>query len=235
MKVNHVQISTLEDIEPATAQVGLPVGPRTGNNKRTKEKKEWYVMLGFLKSTIPAQIFSLPIAIRNGCPPDEPDFVVTSKANNDAVALVEITEATDEADQKEMTALELSDKPAILIGELGGRFSGGASRPGLVWASDIVDAIKRKSGKTIFKHSPVARHLIVYPNSNASFLLFDSDDELSAIQNLRDEIAKDLDSLAGITNGCLVHVLGKYNVCIDAMGEMRVLAAEKSPDAMTLA
>jgi hypothetical protein len=225
MKVTRIQISSFEDVEAATELVGLPVGPRTGSNRRTKEKKEWYVALGFLRTTVPAQIFSLPFAIRNGCPPDGPDFVMTREASNDAIALVEITEATDEADQEEATALERSGKSAILLGEIGGRFADGASRPGLVWASDIVDAIKRKTGKLIFKHLAVARHLIVYPNSNASFLLFDSDDELSAIQNLRDEITNDLDSLARIANGCLVHVLGKYNVCIDVIGEMRVLAA----------
>jgi hypothetical protein len=227
MMVTRIQISSLEDVEAAPALVGLPVGPRTGSNRRTKEKKEWYVALGFLRTTIPAQLFCLPIAIRNGHPPDEPDFVITREASNDAIALLEITEATDEADQKEMTAIELSDKPAILLGELGGRFAGGASRPGLVWASDIVDAIKRKAGKLIFAPVPVARHLIVYPNSNASALLFDSDDELRAIQNLRDEITKDSVSLARIANGCMVHVLGKYIACIDVVGEMRVLAASR--------
>jgi hypothetical protein len=227
MKMNHIQISSLEDIEATAALVGLPVGPRTGSSRRTKEKKEWYVALGFLKSTIPAQFFSLPIAIRNGRPPHEPDFVMTRQASNDAIALIEITEATNQADQREMAAIELSDKAAILVGELGGRFYGGASRPGLVWASDIVDAIKRKSGKAIFQDLAAARHLIVYPNSNASALLFDSDAELSAIQNLRDEIAKDLDLLARIANGCSVHVLGKYNVCIDVMGDMRVVAVAR--------
>jgi hypothetical protein len=165
--VQDIQISNLEDVENAAALVGLPVGPRTGRSRRTKEQREWYVALGFLQTAIPAKLFSPPIAIRNGCPPNEPDFVVTRGQADDPIALMEITEATDEADQKEMTAFELSDKSAMLIGEFGGRFAGGASRPGLAWASDITDAIRRKEGKVIFNNLSVARRLIVYPNSNA--------------------------------------------------------------------
>ena len=224
----HIQILSLGDIVTATELVGSPVGPRTGPNRRTKEKKEWYVALGFLKNAISAQIFVLPIAVRNGCPPEEPDFVVMRRGTKDPIALVEITEATDEADQREMTTSELSEEPATLIGEFGGRFAGGASRPGLVWASDIADAIKRKECKVIFKDSPVARHLIVYPNSNASILLFDEEDEVEAIGNLSDQIAKEFKLLLQITNGCSVHVLGKYHVCIDVTGEMRIVAVSSA-------
>jgi hypothetical protein len=65
----------------------------------------------------------------------------------------------------------------MMLGEFGGRFSDGASRPGLVWASDIVDAIRRKSGKSIFRTSLTGRHLIIYPSSNASFLLSEEHEE----------------------------------------------------------
>jgi hypothetical protein len=140
------------------------------------------------------------------------------------VGLVEITEATDESDQREMTAFERSGKRVALLGHSGGRFSRGASRPGLVWASDVVTAIKRKEGKVIFKHSPAARHLIIYPNSNASILLSDQDDEdeQEAICNLREAI-DNAELLTQTTNGCLVHVLGKRHICIDVVGAMRVL------------
>jgi hypothetical protein len=66
-----VKINCFEDLDRAFKEVGLPVGPRVG---RSKEKKEWYVLLGFLKAAIPSGMVELPIMVRNGTPPDEPDF-----------------------------------------------------------------------------------------------------------------------------------------------------------------
>jgi hypothetical protein len=222
-----VEIYSLEDLDLAAASVGLPVGPRTGPVKRTKEKKEWYVLLGFLKAAIPAGMIELPIVIRNGQPPNEPDFVA---ARGDlTIGLFEVTEATDETDQQEMTASERSDT-ASMPGDFGGRFADGASQPGLVWAADIVEAIRRKSGKVIFRISPAARHLIVYPNSNASFLLFNEDHEREAVEDLRAEIIKDAAALSHEANRCLVHVLGKHLLCFDALGEMTILSFGQRPD-----
>jgi hypothetical protein len=213
-----VEIRRLEELDCAAQKVGLPVGPRTG---RSKEKKEWYVALGFLRATIPFRLVELPITVRNGTPPDEPDFVMTRGGST--VGLIEITEATVEADQKEMTLIQRSTEKRAMPGKFGGRFKGGASRPELAWATDVVDAIGRKSGKAIFRDSSAARHLIVYPNSNASFLLDDEDHEREAVDALRAEIAKDTTALSHTANGCLVHVLGKHLLCFDALREMRVL------------
>jgi hypothetical protein len=212
MTAQAFEISSLEDLERVTASVGL-VGPRTGPDKRTKEQMEWYVLRRFLEKAIPTGIFGLPLAIRRG-PPKEPDFVLMHGGTTNAIGLVEITEATDEANQREMTASEQSGK-ATLLGGFGGRFSGGASWSGFVWASDIIKAIKRKSGKVIFESSPTARHLLIYPNSNASILLFNEEDEGKAIGNLYEAIAEEAVALAETTNGCLVHVVGKYHVYID--------------------
>jgi hypothetical protein len=172
MTAQAFEISSLEDLERVTASVGL-VGPRTGPDKRTKEQMEWYVLRQFLEKAIPATIFKLPIAGRKGCPPDEPDFVLMRPETTDVIGLVEITEATDEADQREMTEFERSGERMALLGHSGGRFPRGAARPGLAWASDIIDAIKRKETKVIFKSSLTPRHLIIYPNSSASKLLGD--------------------------------------------------------------
>jgi hypothetical protein len=211
-------VRTLNDLDHIGQAVGLPVGPRTG---RSKEKKEWYVLLNFLKGAIPAGMFNLPMSIQNGAPPDEPDFIMC--CGEATVGWIEITEATDEADQKGMIAFERSGKSAALVGEFGGRFAGGAARPGLVWAADVVDSIKRKSGKAIYRSAHVPRHLLIYPNSNASFLLFDRDDEREAVDNLREEVMKYHDTLARLVNGCAVHILGGYLICIDALGEMRLV------------
>jgi hypothetical protein len=216
-KTVNIEIRRLEDLDRAVRIVGLPVGPRIG---RSQAKKEWHNLIAFLKATIPCGIFELPVLVENGRPPDEPDFVLTRDGSQ--VGLFEITEATDMADQKEMTLRERSDKKMSLIGEFGGRFKGGAGNPGIAWATDIVSAIRRKSGKAIFQDSSVSRHLIIYPNSNASILLFDVDDEREAISYLTAEITKDKPALSNMSNGCLVHVLGKHLTCFDALGEMRL-------------
>jgi hypothetical protein len=214
-----IEISRLEDLDDIA-----PVGPRTGPGKRTKAGKEWYVLRRFLRTAIPAGMFEFPIFIREGCPPDEPDFVMTRREAPEAVALFEITEATNEADQAERTAHERAGKSVALLGEFGGRFREGAINPGFAWASEIVDAVRRKRGKTIFESSTAERHLIIYPNSNASILLSDYDKESEAVENLRLEIAKDANPLARLANGCLIHIVAGYLICIDALGEMKTVA-----------
>jgi hypothetical protein len=59
-----------------------------------------------------------------------------------------------------------SKKEVALIGEFGGRFADGAARPGIAWATDVVDAIRSKSSKVIFENAHTPRHLLIYPNSN---------------------------------------------------------------------
>ncbi len=220
------EIRSLEDLERVTASAGQ-VGPRTGPGKRSNEQMEWYVLRQFLEKAIPATIFKLPIAGRKGCPPDEPDFVLMRPETTDVIGLVEITEATDEADQREMTEFERSGERMALLGHSGGRFPRGAARPGLAWASDIIDAIKRKETKVIFKSSLTPRHLIIYPNSNASKLLGnqlgqEGKNEREAIGHLRQAI-DNAGNLARVTNGCHVHVLGMRHICVDVVGDMKVL------------
>src|SRR5262245_30697318 len=72
-KLEAVEIKCLKDLGSRAI-----VGPRTGPGKRTKAQKEWYVIERFLKTAIPLGMLELPITIRNGTPPNEPDFVVTS-------------------------------------------------------------------------------------------------------------------------------------------------------------
>lgn len=218
MRIMVLEIRSLEDLERAADVVGLPVGPRRG---RSKAKKEWYVLLGFLETMVPAGLVGLPMVVRSGNPPAEPDFVAT--CDDEALTLFEVTEATNEADQREMTAFERSGSSTMLLGEFGGRFADGASQPGLVWAADIVQAIKTKRGKAIFETSAAARHLLIYPNSNASALLFDEDDEREAANVLVARVAEDV-SLCSLLNGCVVHVLGAYLVCVDVLGRARMLS-----------
>jgi hypothetical protein len=226
MNAQAFEISSLQDLERVTASVG-PVGPRTGPDKRTKDQMEWYVLRRFLEKAIPTGIFGLPLAIRRGCPPKEPDFVLMHAGTTDAIGLVEITAATHEADERGMKEFERSGERMALLGRFGGRFPRGEARPGLAWASDIIDAIKGKATKVIFKSSLTPRHLIVYPSSNAKRLLGDQEgqegkNEREAIGHLRQAIDH-AGNLARVTNGCHVHVLGMRHICVDVVGDMKVL------------
>lgn len=213
-----MDIACIEDVETVAHNVGLPVGSRIG---RSQEKKEWFVLLGFLRPAIAAGLIELPVSIQLGTPPNEPDFVV--KRAGPVIGYFEITEASDEADQKEMTALERSGGGPMLLGEFGGRFADGASQPGIAWAADILDAIRRKRGKAIFQPTTIARHLLIYPNSNASFLLFDADDERVAADYLELYVTKESENLSQSANDCFIHVLCKHFLIFDVLGGQRLI------------
>jgi hypothetical protein len=204
-----IHIPCLTHFDGSFGELGTNVGPRTGPNRRTKEQKEWWVVRSFLKRAVTQSYFSFPLAIQKGTEP-YPDFMVEHRK---VISWIEITEATTEEDQNEMTKVELSGK-AVLLGEFGGRFKSGASEPGYAWASDIINAIKRKAGKSIFSIEG-DRHLLIYPNSNASVLLFDADDESRAFGLLQAALKND--DLTDIVRGCAVHILSKKYIFFDIL------------------
>lgn len=214
-----VTLGSAEDVDSSFGELGLKVGSRSGPDKRSNGDKEWYILRRFLKEALPVGVLGCPIEIRQGVPPHEPDFVIK---HQDAVILLEMTEATCEADQREMALIEKSDKPAILLGELGGRYQGGASNTGPDWAQDIIDAVFRKRSKAIFLPSQDDRHLVIYPNSNASFLLCDEEDEREATLCLASLINDQRADLASIVSGSKVHVLAKSIAIFDVLGEFSV-------------
>jgi hypothetical protein len=216
-----VAIPDLAGFYAAFGNLGLKVGPRTGAGRRTQDDKEWYVARHFLKRAIRARLLKPPFAVRKAGPP-EPDFVLEFN-NGKVMAWMEITEATDPADQREMTEFERSKGSAMLLGEFGGRFADGASQPGRAWASDVLDAMKRKQGKTICSKADTPRHLVIYPNSNASSLLFSDRDELDAFRFLNELLVPEHVSYVQAANGCLIHILGKERVCFDLLGKNRLV------------
>lgn len=219
-----IRISDLASFCTAFGSLGLRGGRRTGLHKRTQEGEEWFVARRFLKASLRGRIFEPPLSIQKRNPP-EPDFSLELGDGGGFLAFLEITEATDPADQKEMTKFERSNKSALL-GDFGGRFSQGASQPGLAWASDVLDAIKRKQGKGIFLRSDATRHLVIYPNSNASKLLTDDEEEHAAFGYLKEAIKEDRNTYVRAANGCLVHVLGKEYLGFDLLGNVQLVRRE---------
>ncbi|UGY07444.1 hypothetical protein [Bradyrhizobium quebecense] len=170
----------------------------------------------FMAAALPLNIFQIPITITKAHPP-QPDFAVMHGAAREP-AFIEITEATHPDDQREMTEFHKSGEAVMLLGGFGGRFAGGVSQPQLAWACDIHDAIARKHDKSTCRLSTPARHLLVYPNSNAAGLIFDEADEREAFTHLRERMNADASQYATMLNGCQVHVLGKTLVGLDVTG-----------------
>ena len=219
-----VRITRREDFEAAFGNLGAKVGPRVGSTKRTQDEKEWFVLRRFVERTLGTEILGFPVVFEKVQPP-KPDFEVRY-GEADKLALIEITEATHPGDQKEMTDFAKSDKSASLLGAFGGRFAEGASQPKFAWASDILDAITRKQKKPICSTLAGERHLIIYPNSNASFLLFDEGDEREAFAHLRSSVSDRGSVYAQALNGCKVHVLGKELLCVDLFGIFGLMSRE---------
>jgi hypothetical protein len=219
MADSTVTISNREELDIAFGSIGM-VRSRTGPNKRTQDDMEWYVIREFLRATINEGYFILPVTVRKESPP-LPDFVLGADGKE---LLVEITTATNQVDQREMTEIERSGKPQLL-GTYGGRV---AANPQELWVNDVIEAIKIKKSKSksnkeanILLSSHPYRHLLIYQNSNMSILLFDRSSELQAIRVLRSEINRQ--SLVPIVNGCCVNVLAKNYVILDILGQMHIV------------
>ena len=222
--MSTVRITRPEDFEAAFGSFGARVASRAGPNKRTQDEKEWFVLRRFMACTLGTGILGFPVVFEKVQPP-RPDFAA-KYGQEDKLALIEITEATHPDDQREMTEFVKGAKTAALLGEFGGRFAEGASQPKLAWAADILDAITRKQQKSICSTLTGERHLIVYPNSNASMLLFDEADEREAFAHLRASICEIESGYAQALNGCKVHVLGKELLCIDLFGVFHLIRRE---------
>jgi hypothetical protein len=213
--LKNITIFRLSELDCAFGALGTNIGSRIGPDKRTQDSKEWFVLRHFMAAALRANLFDFPITISKTGPP-APDFTVMH-GDLGKKALIEITEATHPDDQREMTEFQKSGKKLMLLGDFGGRFADGASQPKFAWAADILDAILRKRDKSICTSSAPDRHLVVYPNSNASQLLFDEADEREAFASLKQRLETERTRYADALNGCKVHVLGKLVVGLDLM------------------
>jgi len=63
-----VSIREFGEFDLSFGELGMKVGPRVGNNKRTQDQKDWYVVRRFLKEAIAARKFQLPISVEKSDP-----------------------------------------------------------------------------------------------------------------------------------------------------------------------
>jgi len=141
-----ITITDIQKFEEEFGTLGLKVNPRTGANKRTQDDKEWYVIRVFLKCALMNGRFQLPLKVCKQSPP-APDFMLSHRSG---AVVIEITEATSEADQRDMTLSERRNEPSLL-GSDGGRFPGGivGDQAERVFAADVLRAILRKRSKSV--------------------------------------------------------------------------------------
>jgi hypothetical protein len=215
---NEVTIRSIDELDAAFGSNGI-VGSRT---TRTKDDEEWFILREFWRATALDGPFLRPLSIHKASPP-HPDFIVLSANRKKIVALIEITIASTEADQRERKKIEDGGQPRLL-GNHGGRRA--AANPEGPWADDVIAAIERKRLKSIFMSPHPNRHLIIYPTSNMSVSLLSSETERAAIDVLQSLITHNATSIAQIANGCCVHVLGKHYVCVDILGTMRLVSRQ---------
>jgi hypothetical protein len=211
------QIDCLEDVQRVRREVGLPF-PCNATSPDSKAKREHYVLLAFLvEASMASNLIPTPIKLRQGNPPDEPDFVAECGSTP---TWFEVTEASDTADRQENAKLLRSHQETIFIGEFGGRFADGIVDAVKPWIGDIVAAIERKTTKVVCRTSHIARHILIYPNSNASYWM-DEREERRAFGNLRASLALKQEQLPITVNGCWVHVVGRHFVAFDILRRMQ--------------
>lgn len=154
-----------------------------------------------------SNLIPTPIHFRQGNPPNEPNFIAECGS---IPTWFEVTEVSTTADQRE--------DAKFLRSEFGGRFADDIDKAVKPWAGDIIAAVERKNRKVVCEASGIARHLLIYPNSSASF---EERQERTAFGNLRASLALKQEQRPITVNGCWVHVVGRHFVAFDILRRMQ--------------
>lgn len=160
MTIRKLLLSKNSNVRKEFGTLGASVGPRRGPDRRTKDQKEWYCLRRYLLTLAAHDLLSYPVEIAKS---ERPDFLV------DAHHGIEVTEATEEDWQRELTESEAGgdDDPAEaeLIGDDG--FVG--EQPERDWCAAIIRAINSKVDSLNSPDYPVTScDLLVYVNSRMS-------------------------------------------------------------------
>ncbi len=162
-------VASLVDLPEAFGELGIRVGPRKGASARTHDEKEWWCFRRYLFTLAGIGQVFFPISVRKS---ESPDFRCEFGPRQIGV---EVTEATDQRDQRELTRIAQQEKP-VLLGSLGGRFPNGAGgdAPERAWRADILKAVAVKVKKLPSWPEPMPEYdLLLYTSSNAGSLISD--------------------------------------------------------------
>jgi hypothetical protein len=97
-----IEIGGLADLEHVFGILGRTVGPRTGPETRTHDRKEWWCLRRYIFTLSAAGQLEFPISITKG---ERPDFRCGFGPRSVGI---EVSETTDPQDQKGMTKFEQS-------------------------------------------------------------------------------------------------------------------------------
>ena len=143
---------------------GTEVGPRSGPHKRTQDAEGATLdpCRNPLRTVAANELLNFPLSIEK-C--ESPDFLVTSEGT--ASWGLEITEATTQAWQRELTAMEKNETHPRLLRREGWR-GNSAEREA---CAAILRAMRRKARKIKRgKYRPALRHdILIYVNMRAFF------------------------------------------------------------------
>jgi hypothetical protein len=160
--------------------LGASVGPRRGPDRRTKDQKEWYCLRRYLLTLAAHDRLSYPLDISKS---ERPDFIVGSRG-------VEVTEATEEDWQRELTESEASKGDCLTEAKLIGDDGFVGEQPEIDWCAAVTRAVNSKVDSLNSPSYPVAScDLLIYVNSRMSLIV----DELRAIEVLAEASKREME------------------------------------------
>lgn len=152
--------------------VGATVGPRKGPNKRSHDQKEFYNLRQYLPTLAANGHLQFPVTLEKG---ESPDFLLTNSVSK--TWGLEITEATTQALQRELTITEGDESSVRPLGRDG---SAGNSAERETCAA-ILRAMRRKAKKIrAGKYRAAARYdVLIYVNVRAFF--YNADESINLL------------------------------------------------------
>jgi hypothetical protein len=131
-------ITNVTELHQTFETLGASVGRRRSPNRRTKDQKEWYCLRRYLLTLAGHDLLTYPFEIAKS---ERPDFLIDI---SDGRHGIEVTEATEEDWQRELTASEASegDDPGDAEMLEGDVFAG--EQPERDWCATVIRAINRK-------------------------------------------------------------------------------------------
>ncbi len=174
--MTRLTIMSNTELNEAFDTLGTRVGPRRGPDRRTQDQKEWYCLRRYLLTLAAHDLLSYPLDIGKS---ERPDFIVTDTARGRYG--VEVTEATEEDWQRELTETEACEDDDPAEAELIGGDGFVGENPEHDWCAAVIRAINNKVDSLNKPNYQVAScDLLVYVNSRMSIVA----DESRAIEVL---------------------------------------------------
>lgn len=212
MRVAAITIRDDEELRQALGELGQAVGPRKGPGRRTKDQKEWFCLRRYLLTLASRGRLPYPVTIEKA---DPPDFLIHDSVRGSYG--VEITEATEQDWQRELTVTEIASEVEDAATPLFVGMDDGwvGNQPEAEWCSAVIRAIAAKVESIERLEYLVGRcDLLIYENSRSGVVVKEKAaiaGLMQAVQPLKDTLryGERLGVVSLLTGSCLLYdVLG---------------------------